>query len=104
MPPPPGIAGASFFSSGISETSASVVSRSEAIDEANALLRDRGYAERDLAVHTGPRGKALLKGNKILSPLSDEAEVVLRVVRELVPSDAELGAKILRPAELRAKL
>jgi hypothetical protein len=77
---------------------------SEAIDEANALLQERGYAERDLAVHTGPRGRALLKGNKILSPLSDEAEVVLRVVRELVPSDAELGAKILRPAELRAQL
>ena len=76
----------------------------EAIEEANALLRDRGYAERDLAVHTGPRGKALLKGNKILSPLSDEADVVLRVVRDLVPTDAELGGKILRPAELRAKL
>ena len=77
---------------------------SEAIDEANALLQERGYAERDLAVHMGPRGKALLKGNKILSPLSDEAEVVLRVVRELVPADTELGAKILRPAELRAQL
>jgi hypothetical protein len=77
---------------------------SEAVERANALLRERGYAERDLAVHTGPRGKALLKGNKILSPLSDEAEVVLRVVRDLVPSDADLGAKILRPAELRAEL
>ena len=76
----------------------------EPIEEANALLRERGYAERDLAVHTGPRGKALLKGNKILSPLSDDAEVVLQVVRELVPTDAELGGKILRPAELRAKL
>jgi hypothetical protein len=77
---------------------------SDAIDEANAILRERGYAERDLAVHAGPRGKALLKGNKILSPLSDEAEVVLQVVRELVPADAELGAKILRPAEIRARL
>ena len=76
----------------------------EPVEEANALLRERGYAERDLAVHTGPRGKALLKGNKILSPLSDEAEVVLQVVRELVPSDAELGGKMLRPADLRAKL
>jgi hypothetical protein len=76
----------------------------DAIDQANALLRDKGYAERDLAVHTAPRGKALLKGNKILSPLSDEADLVLRVVRELVPSETELGAKILRPAELRAKL
>jgi hypothetical protein len=76
----------------------------EQIDEANALLREKGYAERDLAVHAGPRGKALLKGNKILSPLSDEAELVLRVVRELVPSDADLGGKMLRPAELRAKL
>ncbi len=77
---------------------------SDAVEQANALLRERGYAERDLAVHAGPRGKALLKGNKILSPLSDDAEVVLRVVQDLVPSDADLGAKILRPAELRAKL
>jgi hypothetical protein len=76
----------------------------EPIEEANSLLRERGYAERDLAVHTGPRGKALLKGNKMLSPLSDDAEVELRVVRELVPTDAELGGKILRPAELRAQL
>ena len=77
---------------------------SDAVQQANALLQEKGYAARDLAVHAGPRGKALLKGNKILSPLSDEAEVVLRVVRELVPTDGELGGKILRPAELRAKL
>ena len=77
---------------------------SDAIELANALLRERGYAERDLAVHAGPRGKALLKGNKILSPLSDDAGVVLRVVQDLVPSDADLGAKILRPPELRARL
>jgi hypothetical protein len=76
----------------------------DAIEQANADLREKGYAERDLAVHAGPFGKALLKGNKILSPLSDEAEVVLRVVRELVPSNADLGAKILRPAELRERL
>ena len=76
----------------------------DSIEEANALLRERGYAERDLAVHTGPRGKALLKGNKILSPLSDDADVVLQVVRDLVPTDSELGGKILRPAELRAQL
>ncbi len=76
----------------------------EAIEQANALLQEKGYGERDLAVHAGPRGKALLKGNRILSPLSDEAEVVLRVVREHVPAAAELGAKILRPAELRARL
>jgi hypothetical protein len=76
----------------------------EQIDEANALLRDKGYAERDLAVHAGPRGKALLKGNKILSPFSDDAELVLRVVRELVPTDSDLGGKMLRPAELRARL
>jgi hypothetical protein len=55
-------------------------------------------------VHPGPRGKALLKGNKIVSPLSDEADVVLRVVRELVPTHTELGAKALRPADLRARL
>jgi hypothetical protein len=71
---------------------------------ANELLRERGYAERDLAVVEGPRGKALLKGNKLLSPLSDEPDVVLRVVRELVPTDAELGNRMLRPAALRAEL
>ncbi len=76
----------------------------DAIEQANAALREKGYAERDLAVHAGPFGRALLKGNKILSPLSDEAAVVLRVVEELVPPDGELGSKILRPAELRAKL
>ena len=76
----------------------------EAIATANAQLREKGYAERDLAVHAGPRGKALLKGNKILSPFSDDAALVLRVVSELVPTDAELGHKLLRPAELRAKL
>jgi hypothetical protein len=76
----------------------------DSVSAANEVLRDKGYVERDLAVHSGPRGKALLKGNKIISPFSDDAELVLRVVRELVPSDAELGAKLLRPAELRAKL
>jgi hypothetical protein len=74
------------------------------IATANAKLQELGYAERDLAVHPGPRGRALLKGNKILSPFSDEAPLVLRVVEELVPPDAELGLKVLRPAELRAKL
>jgi hypothetical protein len=52
-------------------------------------------------VHAGPRGKVLLKGNKILSPLSDEAPLVLRVVRDLVPPDADLGGRVLRPSELR---
>lgn len=76
----------------------------DAIATANALLREKGYAERDLAVHAGPRGKALLKGNKILSPLSDDAELVLGVVSKLIPTDAELGHRLLRPADLRAKL
>jgi hypothetical protein len=71
---------------------------------ANDVLREKGYAERDLAVHPGPCGKALLKGNKIISPFSDEAALVLRVVRELVPPDAELGHRLLRPADLRASL
>jgi hypothetical protein len=74
------------------------------ISTANALLREKGYVERDLAVHAGPRGKALLKGNKIISPFSDDAELVLRVARELVPSAVELGHKIIRPADLRARL
>jgi hypothetical protein len=74
------------------------------VEAANELLRAKGYAERDLAVHPGPRGKALLKGNKIISPFSDDAELVFRVVRDLVPSDADLGNRQLRPADLRAAL
>jgi hypothetical protein len=76
----------------------------DAVATANTLLREKGYADRDLAVHAGPRGKALLKGNKIISPFSDDAELVLRVVRDLVPLDAELGNRLLRPADLRAEL
>jgi len=76
----------------------------DAIDAANRLLREKGYAERDLAVHPATRGRALLKGNRILSPLSDDAAVVLRVVRELVPAHDELGNRMLRPADLRARL
>lgn len=75
-----------------------------AIFAANEALREKGYAERDLGVHPAPRGRALLKGNKLLSPFSDDADVVLRVVQEIVPPQAELGAKILRPADLRALL
>ena len=74
------------------------------IAAANGELQALGYTDRDLAVHPAPRGKALLKGNKLLSPLSDEPEVVLRVVRELVPTSAELGTGVLRPADLRARL
>ncbi|HZC30007.1 MAG TPA: hypothetical protein VE261_00710 [Gaiellaceae bacterium] len=74
------------------------------IAAANEELRAKGYAERDLGVHPAPRGRALLKGNKLLSPFSDDADVVLRVVRELVPRDDELGNRMLRPAELRSQL
>ena len=74
------------------------------VETANALLREKGYTDRDLAVHPGPRGKALLKGNKIVSPFSDDAALVLHVVQELVPLDAELGNRLLRPADLRASL
>jgi hypothetical protein len=75
------------------------------IAAANALLREKGYGERDLAVHPTPHGadRALLKGAKILSPLSDDAATVLRIVRELVPPSAELIGQ-LRPAELRRLL
>ena len=77
---------------------------SDAIEQANALLLEKGYAERDLAVHAGPFGKALLKGNKILSPFADSPEVVVRVARELVPEASELGRRQLTPHELRDAL
>jgi hypothetical protein len=76
----------------------------DAIAEANEHLRAKGYAERDLGVFPAPKGKALLKGGRIVSPMSDEAATVLRLVRDVIPPAGELGKKTLRPAELRALL
>ena len=73
----------------------------DAIAEANELLREKGYSERDLGVFPAFHGKALLKGARIVSPLSDDAGAVLRIVRDAVPPVADLGKKTLRPADLR---
>ena len=76
-----------------------------AIDEANQILRVKGYAAAHLAAVAAPLpGRVLLKGTKILSPFSDSPEVVLRVVRELVPTAEQLGRRTLTPHELRAGL
>jgi hypothetical protein len=72
------------------------------IDEANGLLRAKGYSEAHLAAFTAPLpGRVLLKGTKILSPFSDSPETVLRAVRDCVPSAEELGRRMLTPHELR---
>ena len=76
----------------------------DSIADANELLRAKGYAERDLGVFPALRGKALLKGSRIVSPLSDEAGAVLGIVRDAVPTAADLGRKTLRPADLRTQL
>jgi hypothetical protein len=76
-----------------------------AVEEANAALREKGYTEAQLAAYDAPLpGKALLKGNKILSPFADTPETVLRAARELVPPAAELGRRQLTPHELRDAL
>ena len=75
----------------------------DAVAEANALLVEKGYKEPHLAVHVSPLpGKVLLKGTKIVSPFADAPDVVLRVVRDRVPTAEELGAQLLTPTELRA--
>ena len=75
------------------------------IDEANEILREKGYSDAHLSAVESPLpGKVLLKGTKILSPFSDSAEVVLRVVRDLVPTAEELGRRQLTPHELRDRL
>ena len=75
------------------------------IDEANEALRAKGYSEAQLAVYDAPLpGRALLKGNKIVSPFADSPDVVLRVARDLVPPLADLGRRTLTPHELRAGL
>jgi hypothetical protein len=75
------------------------------IDEANEILREKGYSAAHLSAVDSPLpGKVLLKGSKILSPFSDTAEVVLRVARDLVPPAGELGRRVLTPHEFRERL
>jgi hypothetical protein len=72
------------------------------IDEANELLREKGYGRAHLQAFEAPLpGRVLLKGTKILSPFSDSPETVLRAVRDCVPSAEELGRRTLTPHELR---
>jgi hypothetical protein len=76
-----------------------------AIEEANAALRAKGYSEAHLAAFAAPLpGRALLKGNKIVSPFSDAADVVLRIAQGAVPPADELGKRRLTPHELRGWL
>ena len=75
------------------------------IDEANELLRGKGYKEAHLAVFPTPMPtKALIKGSKIGSPFADSPETVLRAVRDCVPPADELGKHTITPHELRACL
>jgi hypothetical protein len=72
------------------------------VADANSILVDRGYREPQLAVHVSPMpGRVLLKGTKIVSPLADAPDFVLRVVRDRVPPLSELGDRTLTPQELR---
>ncbi len=72
------------------------------IEEANEILRAKGYSEAHLnAVGAPMPGRVLLKGTKILSPFADSPETVLRAVRDCVPAAEELGRRVLTPHELR---
>lgn len=72
------------------------------VEEANVLLRDRGYRRGQLSVVAAPLpGRALLKGTKIVSPFADRLEVVAHAVRECVPTLEELGDGRLTPRGLR---
>jgi hypothetical protein len=77
----------------------------EPLEEANAVLREKGYKESQLAVFASPMpSKVLIKGPKIRSPFADTPEIVLRAVRDCLPPAAELGKRTLTPHELRACL
>jgi hypothetical protein len=74
----------------------------DAIEAANATLREKGYSTSQLGVHAAPLpGRVLLKGTKIVSPFSDRADTVLRAVERCVPALAELGRATLTPRALR---
>ena len=77
----------------------------DAVEEANEILRGKGYKEGQLAVFPTPMAsKLLIKGTKIGSPFSDSPETVLRAVRDCVPSAADLDRHTITPRELRACL
>jgi hypothetical protein len=77
----------------------------ELADQANEILRGKGYRDAHLAVFTTPMAtKHLIKGTKIVSPFSDSPETVLRAVRDCVPTAEELGKRTITPHELRACL
>ena len=72
------------------------------IEQANDALRAKGYSEAQLVVVASPLpGKALLKGNRIVSPFSDTPETIARVVEGAVPALSDLGTRRLTPHELR---
>ena len=75
------------------------------VEEANEILRGKGYKEAHLAVYSTPMPtKLLIKGAKIGSPFADSPETVLRVVRDCVPAADDLGRRTITPHELRACL
>ena len=75
------------------------------LDQANEILRGKGYREAHLAVYSTPMpGKLLIKGTRIGSPFADSPETVLRAVRDCVPSAEDLGRRTLTPHELRTCL
>jgi len=74
------ILGAEAVMGGVAQISASII-KPGVIHQVGTFMR-MIFGELDGRIT--PRGKALLKGNKILSPLSDEAEVVLQVVQVAV--------------------
>ena len=72
------------------------------IDEANEILRAKGYSAAHLNAVAAPMpGRVLLKGTKIVSPFADNPETVLRAVQNCVPTAEELGRRTLTPHELR---
>jgi len=78
---------------------------SEAVEQANEILRGKGYKEIQLAVFATPMAsKHLIKGTKIVSPFADSPETVLRAVRDCVPTAGDLGKRTITPHELRACL
>jgi hypothetical protein len=75
------------------------------VEQANEILRGKGYKEAHLAVYSTPMAsKHLIKGTKIGSPFADSPETVLRAVRDCVPPADELGRHTITPTELRACL
>ena len=107
-PPPPGIAGASFFSSGISHTSASVVRSSEAIEEPMRWIATNAGHEGSIVVQKVREMKDTEGFNALTDTYEDlvKAGVIdpAKVVRSALQNSSSIASLLLTTEALISEI